>query len=148
MNSLSEQLDIKNFNFNDYYPKNEFDRVNCFLNLVKPILDFRMVPNGYLTDFEGGTITNYEFAIFHKHNGIEHKLTSEEYIYFILKKLHLLFENHVGMREPMYSWIREILTIMDSIDKIKKHLEIIRVIIHGSPYWVAFEEEEKEEIYE
>ena len=142
MNSLSEQLDIKNFNFDYYHPKNEFDKVNCFLNLVKPILDFRLRQDGML-------------SIFHKHNGTENRLTFEEYTYFILKKLHLHFENHVGMREPMYSWIREILTIMDSIDKVKKHLEIIRIILKGSPYWVALEEEEeeeeeeeKEEIYE
>ena len=133
MDGLSEQLDIKNFNFNDYNPKSEFEKVECFLNLVKPILDFRMGKDGFL-------------AIFHKHNGTENKLTYEKYTYFILKKLHRHFENYVAMREPMYSWIPGILRIMDSIDKVKKHLEIIRVILQGSPYWEAFEE--KEEIYE
>ena len=59
----------------------------------------------------------------------------------MIKILYKHFSNYVALREPMYSWIHEILTIMDTVERINKHLQIIEIILRGRSYWDKLENE-------
>ena len=147
MNHSLDLLNISEFNFDYYHPKNEFDKIECFMNLLSPVIDFTLEENlsielaDNIQSFEASDL-KMMFTIYHKQSSnLSVRITQNQYIYFVMKILYKHFSNYVALREPMYSWIHEILTIMDTVERINKHLQIIEIILRGRSYWDKLENE-------